>query len=52
MGGKYLAKPIIGMDALGKGQGYRFVASDGGVFDFGAAKFLGSLGEASRCQPQ
>jgi hypothetical protein len=26
------------------GQGYRFVASDGGVFDFGAAGFFGSRG--------
>ena len=26
------------------GQGYRFVASDGGVFDFGAAGFYGSTG--------
>lgn len=44
MGGKYLAKPIVGMDALGSGQGYRFVAFDGGVFDFGAAGCLGSMG--------
>lgn len=44
MGGKYLARPIVGMDALSSGQGYRFVASDGGVFDLGAAGFLGSMG--------
>jgi hypothetical protein len=26
------------------GQGYRFVASDGGIFDFGDAAFYGSAG--------
>ena len=51
MGGKYLAKPIVGMEALANGQGYRFVASDGGVFDFGAAGFMGSLGGKSLSAP-
>jgi hypothetical protein len=49
MGGKPLAKPIVGMSASPVGappadQGYRLVASDGGVFDFGAAGFYGSMG--------
>ncbi len=51
MGGKPLAKPIVGMDALANGQGYRFVAADGGVFDFGAATFLGSMGGKSLSAP-
>jgi hypothetical protein len=29
---------------LNCGQGYRFVASDGGIFDFGSAAFFGSAG--------
>jgi hypothetical protein len=29
---------------LNCGQGYRFVASDGGIFDFGSAAFYGSTG--------
>jgi hypothetical protein len=28
----------------GCGDGYRFVASDGGIFDFGSAAFEGSTG--------
>jgi hypothetical protein len=32
------------MEALGNGEGYRFVASDGGVFCFGEAAFKGSAG--------
>ena len=33
---------------LNCGEGYRFVASDGGVFDFGDAGFWGSTGEHRR----
>jgi Pro-kumamolisin, activation domain/IPT/TIG domain len=33
------------------GQGYRFVASDGGVFDFGDATFWGSMGGNPLVQP-
>ena len=40
----FIAGKMVGIDALSNGQGYRFVASDGGVFDFGAAGFLGSMG--------
>ena len=32
------------MEALPDGQGYRFEAADGGVFDFGQANFTGSMG--------
>ena len=31
------------MEALRSGSGYRFVASDGGIFSFGAT-FFGSMG--------
>jgi hypothetical protein len=30
------------MTASVSGSGYRFVASDGGIFDFGSAAFFGS----------
>ena len=33
------------------GQGYRFVASDGGVFDFGEATFFGSMGGIPLVRP-
>ena len=39
-----LNQPIVGMEALGNGQGYRFEAADGGVFSFGQATFDGSTG--------
>jgi hypothetical protein len=41
-GGIHLNQPITGMAALPTGNGYRFVAADGGVFDFGDAQFYGS----------
>jgi hypothetical protein len=31
--------------------GYRFVASDGGIFAFGDAKFLGSMGDKPLNKP-
>jgi pro-kumamolisin-like protein/IPT/TIG domain-containing protein len=37
--------------AGGCGQGYRFVASDGGVFDFGDASFWGSMGGTPLVRP-
>jgi hypothetical protein len=37
-----LAQPCVGMAAMPNGRGYRFVASDGGIFDFGDATFQGS----------
>jgi hypothetical protein len=36
---------------LNCGQGYRFVASDGGVFDFGNASFWGSTGSITLNKP-
>ena len=32
------------MAATTSGAGYRFVASDGGIFNFGDAAFYGSMG--------
>ena len=36
--------PIVGMSATPSGLGYWLVASDGGVFSFGDARFYGSTG--------
>jgi hypothetical protein len=46
-----LFQPIVGMEALGNGQGYRFEAADGGVFSFGQASFDGSTGGQSLVAP-
>ena len=40
-GGQPLNKPIVGMAATPDGQGYWFVASDGGIFSYGDAQFYG-----------
>ncbi len=39
-----LNKPIVGMAATLNGLGYWLVASDGGIFSYGNAAFLGSRG--------
>jgi hypothetical protein len=39
-----LAAPIVGMATTPDGRGYWLVASDGGVFAFGDARFRGSTG--------
>jgi hypothetical protein len=39
-----LNAPITAMEATGDGKGYWLVASDGGIFSFGNAPFLGSTG--------
>jgi hypothetical protein len=39
------------MESLAAGDGYRFVAADGGVFNFGAARYLGSLGGRTLVSP-
>jgi hypothetical protein len=44
MGGHPLNEPIVGMAATPTGAGYWEVASDGGLFSFGAARFYGSMG--------
>ncbi|WP_298335985.1 hypothetical protein [Ferrimicrobium sp.] len=41
-GAKPLNAPIVGIAADPSGTGYWLVASDGGVFNFGSAPFLGS----------
>jgi len=43
--------PVVGMAALADGSGYWTVASDGGVFNYGAAPFLGSLGAIELTKP-
>jgi len=44
MGGRPLARPIVGMATTPDGGGYWLVASDGGIFSFGDAGFHGSTG--------
>jgi hypothetical protein len=44
MGGKPLNAAIVGIAATPTGNGYWEVASDGGIFAFGAARFYGSMG--------
>ncbi len=39
-----LNKPVVGITATPGGHGYWMVAADGGVFNFGSAPFLNSLG--------
>jgi hypothetical protein len=51
MGGKALAKPVVGMAATGDGGGYWLVASDGGVFALGDAGFHGSMGGKALAKP-
>ena len=49
--GMVLNAPIVGVAELPDGGGYWEVASDGGVFAFGAARFHGSTGSAHLNQP-
>ena len=42
--GTPLNQPIVGMSSSTDGDGYRLVASDGGIFAFGDAPFSGSMG--------
>jgi hypothetical protein len=51
MGGRHLAKPIVGMAATADGKGYWLVAADGGMFSFGDAQFYGSMGGRSLAKP-
>ena len=46
-----LNKPIVGMAATPDGKGYWLVASDGGIFTFGDARFYGSTGGKHLNQP-
>jgi hypothetical protein len=45
LGAVRLNRPIVGMAATPSGEGYWLVASDGGVFTFGDARFFGSAGD-------
>jgi hypothetical protein len=51
LGGTALARPVVAITATPKGDGYWLVASDGGVFAFGAARFAGSTGALRLNQP-
>jgi hypothetical protein len=44
MGGQHLNAPVVGIAPTPSGNGYWLVASDGGMFTFGDAKFYGSMG--------
>lgn len=50
-GGIRLNKPVNGMAATRSGNGYWFVASDGGIFDYGDAPFDGSAGSLQLAAP-
>jgi hypothetical protein len=47
----HLNKPIVGMASTPDGGGYWNVASDGGIFSFGDAKFFGSTGNIALNKP-
>lgn len=51
MNGQQLNQPIVGMAPSPSGEGYWLVASDGGMFTFGDATFLGSTGNIKLNQP-
>ena len=51
MGGLHLNQPMVGMAATPSGKGYWLVASDGGIFAFGDARFHGSMGGLHLNQP-
>jgi alpha-tubulin suppressor-like RCC1 family protein len=44
MGGHHLNAPVVGAAFTPLHDGYWLVATDGGIFSFGAATFLGSMG--------
>jgi hypothetical protein len=51
MGGQPLHRPIVGMSPTSTGNGYWLVASDGGIFSFGDARFHGSTGSITLNRP-
>jgi hypothetical protein len=51
MGGIPLDQPVVGIAPTPDGNGYWEVASDGGIFAFGDAKFYGSMGGIPLDQP-
>ena len=50
-GGSHLNQPVVGMAQTGSDQGYWLVASDGGIFAFGDAPFMGSTGGTTSTSP-
>lgn len=44
MAGRRLSRPVRGIKSFVEGVGYWLVATDGGVFTFGDARFRGSAG--------
>ena len=51
MAGKPLNRAIVGMSPTSTGKGYWLVASDGGIFAFGDARFHGSTGNIRLNKP-
>jgi ribosomal protein L24E len=51
MAGKTLNRPVVGMSPTSSGKGYWLVASDGGIFSFGDARFHGSTGNINLNKP-
>ncbi len=51
MGGVRLSEPVVGMSPTATGRGYWLVASDGGIFSFGDARFQGSTGNIHLNKP-
>jgi hypothetical protein len=49
--GDRLNQPIVGMTGTASGGGYWLVASDGGIFSYGDARFFGSTGSVRLNQP-
>ena len=46
-----LNRPVVGMTPSSDGNGYWLVASDGGIFSFGDARFHGSTGNLRLAAP-
>src|SRR5438552_1807114 len=46
-----LNAPIVGIAATRRGRGYWLLASDGGIFSYGNARFYGSTGAMHLNQP-
>ena len=51
MGATHLNRPVVGGSGVPGNFGYWLVASDGGIFTFGAAGFYGSAGDIPLNQP-
>jgi hypothetical protein len=51
LSGISLSAPIVGMAATPDGRGYWLVATDGGIFSYGDARFYGSTGAIRLNQP-